>query len=586
MASNLRTAAAAAAAALLLAAAPARADLIRLFDGRTIEGKATQGSGKWTIKGYKGKSSTYAASEVKFVEPGECSWDVAARMIREIPADASDTLFVEKHLEVAHYLHDRMQYCSELHEMERKELEAILKKVPDHREARLGLGHVEWGKWWFKTEKERDAFRKGAPPAQMEPLGYVKYRKTGLWELKEDVEAMEAGKVKYRGKWMTEDEKKQAQGYLKDEKGNWVLARDIKDRQRREEVEKALGEKPVTVTSSDHFRLISWFNTGDTAKLKDLAERTFAAHHEVLGLRMPKGEEEGEVLFADPIEVALLVAGERKDKWIDAYAKGLGWNDETIQFYKNGGGWSHLHPYPNLVISGSPTEKNRPRNPEEDFEFAKSRVTSMVARILLDRVRPGQPAWLMEGNAFLGEIRMNETAECCYVTSTKYREEVANKQGSKAKYFEFMRKQVEAGLDRSLRQIFSLDLNDLDWADSVKSWSFLEYLLAKYPSEYRLLVRRPFPEVEEIQPAHIQAAVDGMKPKDPSAAPLDKNKEVKPVRDTPMRVSGPGAEPVTEGSPEEKAVRVASAEAWLASAIAKDFPTLDREWRDWILAHR
>jgi hypothetical protein len=54
----------------------------------------------------------------------------------------------------------------------------------------------------------------------MEPLGYVKYRKTGMWEVKEDVEAMDAGKIRFKGKWMTEDEKKAAQGYVKDEKGN------------------------------------------------------------------------------------------------------------------------------------------------------------------------------------------------------------------------------------------------------------------------------------------------------------------------------------------------------------------------------
>ncbi len=585
MAPNPRFAFPAALAALALAVSPARADLIRLYDGRTIEGKATLGSNKWTIKGYKGKSGTYAASEVKFVEPGECSWDVAARMIREIPADASDALFVEKRMEVARYLHERMQYCSELFEMERKEYEAVLKKSPDHREARVGLGHVEWGKWWFKTERERDAFRKGAPPGQMEPLGYVKHRKTGLWELKEDAEAMDAGKVKYRGKWMTEDEKKGAQGYVKDDKGNWVLARDLKDRERRGEVEKALAEKPVTVTSSDHFRLISWFNTGETAQLKDLAEKTYAAHHEVLGVKMPKGEEEGEALFADPVEIFLMVSGERKDKWIDAYGKGFGWTDESVNFYKDGSGWHSLNPFPYILISGKKTEKNRPRNPEEDFENAKSRVTSLVARILLDRVRPQQQAWLMEGNAFLGEIRLNETADCCYVTTTKYREEVANKQGSKAKYFEFMKSQVQAGLDRPLRQLFTLSLNDLDWADSVKSWSFLEFLLAKYPAEYRALMRLPFPDVEEIQPVHVQAAVDAMKPKDPASAPLHPE-EVKPVRTTPMRVSGPGAEPVTEGSPEQKAVSAAAAEAWIATSIPKEFGALEKEWKEWIQAHR
>src|SRR5690242_3838363 len=165
-----------AAAGLLLAASPARADLVLLHDGKTVEGKATLSSKKYSVKGYKGKSTTYAESEVKFVEKAECSWDVAARMVKEIPADASDELFVAKHLEVARYLKERRVYCPEMAELEGKEYEAVLKKAPDNDEGHAGLGHVKWGQWWFKNEKDRDAFRKGdarSSNAIMEPLGYV-----------------------------------------------------------------------------------------------------------------------------------------------------------------------------------------------------------------------------------------------------------------------------------------------------------------------------------------------------------------------------------------------------------------------------
>ena len=124
-----RTMLAGAFAALLLSVPPARADLVMLHDGKVVEGKAALSSKKWTVKGFKGKSTTYAESEVKFVEKGECSWDAAARMAKEIPGDASDDLFVKGHLEIARYLKERRQYSPEMSELEAKEYEAVIKST-------------------------------------------------------------------------------------------------------------------------------------------------------------------------------------------------------------------------------------------------------------------------------------------------------------------------------------------------------------------------------------------------------------------------------------------------------------------------
>ena len=65
-----RSAATLAAAVLIAAAAaPARADLIGLRDGRVLEGNATKSGNKVSVKLFKGKSQTFAASEVKYVLP-------------------------------------------------------------------------------------------------------------------------------------------------------------------------------------------------------------------------------------------------------------------------------------------------------------------------------------------------------------------------------------------------------------------------------------------------------------------------------------------------------------------------------------
>jgi len=579
--------AAAAAAAILaaLAATPARADLVGMRDGRTYEGKASESGNKVTVKGWKGKSQTFARTEVKYIEKGECSWDTAAKMAKEIPADASDALFVDGHLQIARFLNERQKYCPEMEELERKEYDLVLKKAPENEEARVGLGHRKWEQWWFPTDKELEKFRKGAPPSQMEPLGYVKYKKTGLWEKADDVAAMDAGKVRFKGRWMTPDEKREAEGYVKDESGNWVLKRDIDDRKRAEEVEKELKEKPSTVTSSGHFSFVSWLNVGETAQLKQLAEQCYAGHRKLLGVPLPAAEGGEDELFTQSFVVFLLVSKERKDKWVKAYGKPYGWSDEIINHrIEKGAGWHDLSPEPYLLSSGKETEKNRARDDEEDVRLARSRLTSQIGRILLDRLRgQNQEAWLMEGNAFLAEIRANETAECCYASMTKYREDVANKEGTRAKYFDYMKEQVQAGLDRPMRHIFTLDLNDLDWADSVKSWCFLEFLAASHLPEFQKLVRMPMPEVEEILPAHVEAAILAKKPKDPSAvAPGSKPKDEGPPPTAPIKVSGPGAQPVTEGSKEERAIRGARAEAWLKSALDKDILALEGEWKAWL----
>jgi hypothetical protein len=576
-----------AAAGLLLAVPPARADLVLLHDGKTVEGKATLSSKKWTVKGYKGKSTTYAESEVKFREPGECTWDVAARMVKEIPADASDELFVAEHLKVARYLKERRVYAPETVELEMKEYEAVLKKAPDNEESHAGLGHIKWGQWWFKNEKDRDAFRKGdarSSNAVMEPLGYVRYKKTGMWESKEDIEAMEAGKTRFKGKWMTEDEKKAAQGYVKDEKGGWVLARDLTARKAIEDVEKQLGEKPTTVTSSRHFLLITWLNTGDTAQLKELFEKTYEDHRKLLGVPAPKEEEGDDDMFPEPITVYVLVDGNRKNKWVETYGKNMGWPPDLIDHRtKQGAGWHDAGPAPYMLSSGDPGEKNRARNEDGDMQVARSTHTSQIGRLILDRMRGGNhPAWLMEGNAFLAEIREAETADCCYASMTKYREQTADKRGTKARYYDFMKAQISNGLDRPLRQLFTLELNYLDWADAVKCWSFLEYLVFTYPDALHQMVKAPMVDVEEILPAHVEAAVKAMKPKDPAAALPGKPKDDGSLPTGPIKVSGPGAMAITEGSKEQRAVAGARSEAWISKFVGKDLDALETEWRLWI----
>ncbi len=571
-------------ACLLVLPSVARADLVRLIGGEWVEGKAQQGrDGSVKIKGYKGKAYTYPASEVKVIEPAELSWDVYAKRLRAISPTATDDEWVEEHLKLTRYLQERMQYCADLKELVDKEYDTILRKAPECEEARVGLGHVKWAGKWFKSPADRDKYRKSAPAAEMEALGFVKYKKTGLWEVKEDVEAMEAGKEKYQGKWMTPDDVKIAKGYVKNEKGEWVYAKDLRAQQRGKDVDEKLGEKPETTQVSDHFLFVSWHDASETAQLKDLAERAYAWWlKDVLGETPDDGKPRA--VFDGEIEVFAVVDPKRKEKWLDTFGRDFGYGDEVVDHRKkHGAGWHGVVP-PHFFISGKETEKNRPRNPEEDYENTAGSVASMVGRILLDASRGVQsPPWLHEANAFLTEIEFHESADHAYVSKTQYREQVADKQGSKTKYLDFVKTQVQQRLDRPFRVIFTMDLNRLDWADSMKAWSLLKFLLAEHRAKFREMLVTPMLQPEFITPAQIEAALVGAKPKDPAELKDFKAKDEGAVPTANLILMGPGAITVLPDSKEDRARRGAYSEAWLEAGIGKPITDIENDWKTWIL---
>ncbi len=572
---------AAAACALLLLGGGARADRIGTIDGKVYEGTVTRGRDAISVRLRDGKTVKVPLSEMKYHEVAELSWKVFERMRAAVAADAPD--FVQRQMELAVFCRENL-----LEDLMRKCYEAVLQKEPAHREAHLGLGEVEFAGRWFKNEKGRDDFRKSAPADAMTAAGFVKYK--GLWTLKEDADRLEKGLKLYRGKWMTEDEIQEVKGFVRGKDGKWLYEADVKASTRTGEVEKILGEKPPSVMVSPHFRFVSWFPVGETARFKEKAEKAYAWIRKEFGLKVARNpEDEEDDLFSDPIEVFALVTGERKDKWLDAFGPGYGFDAAAIDWHRKGVGWHRLTPGPYFILGGSKTEKNRGRSAEEDQAHAESQLTSMVGRIALDRIRGGQAGmdWLGEAVGFLTEIQFNETADCCYVSQSKYREEVVNKSGSRAKYWDFAKAQMVKRVDRSLREIFCLELNRLDWADTIKAWAFLDYLRTRYAKEFRSLMQAPFLQPEEITPDQIRAALNAVRPKDPADAakpdPRRKKEAETPVPEAPIRLAGAQ---ITEGSREERAVRSAACELWLKVALGKDLPAIEAEFKDWVIANK
>ncbi len=101
----------------------------------------------------------------------------------------------------------------------------------NHEAANLALGRVKHEGEWM-TPAERETRKEAGEEAAMRAKGLVRYK--DQWVPAEDKEKLERGLKKHKGRWMTEAEIKEAQGFVKFE-GGWVKKADI-------EVEKLMGD--------------------------------------------------------------------------------------------------------------------------------------------------------------------------------------------------------------------------------------------------------------------------------------------------------------------------------------------------------
>jgi len=129
--------------ALCASAQTARADDVHLDGDRVIEGKAVRHADKVTIELESG-SITLSADEVQRIVPRESNVQQYERLYAALKPGE-----VEPRLTLADFCRDRG-----MHERERRLLEEVLERVPDHAAARTRLGYVHGAQGWITREQD------------------------------------------------------------------------------------------------------------------------------------------------------------------------------------------------------------------------------------------------------------------------------------------------------------------------------------------------------------------------------------------------------------------------------------------------
>ncbi len=144
---------------------------------------------------------------------------------------------------------------------------------PDNEAANKAMGRVQYdGAWMTPAEKAKREADSGA--AEMRAKGLVPWK--GKWVTPEDKEQLERGLVKYRGRWMTEDQVKRAQGFVKHE-GRWIKKDDLAAAEligpaRRDT---GLGAR-LLVVQTEHFAVLGDLPQPQLQELGGVLERTFS----------------------------------------------------------------------------------------------------------------------------------------------------------------------------------------------------------------------------------------------------------------------------------------------------------------------
>jgi hypothetical protein len=210
------------------------ADVVELSDGGRLVGKIIERTDdEVTVLTIRGIVARVPMERVSKIEEGSPQ-ELYKKQMEEIDKKDADEIY------------DFAVWCRDVGLVnEAKELfRRVITLKPDHQEARWALGYLfRDGKWISEDEwrveqgyvKYNDEWVKKEDLEKIK-AGYVRYE--GEWVSKEDYENLKKGLRKYGDKWMTEEEYYKAQGYVQ-YKGRWVSKEWLeKQKQKSEEEQK------------------------------------------------------------------------------------------------------------------------------------------------------------------------------------------------------------------------------------------------------------------------------------------------------------------------------------------------------------
>ncbi len=136
-------------------------------------------------------------------------------------------------------------------------LRSLLRVDPEHREAHLKLGHIEYEGKWFKTQKKLDKYKAAEEQRIADEQGLVKWK--GEWVKREDLPYLERGMIRDDdGKWISEEELAKSQGGWVKQDLTWISPDEVPN------IEKGLwkcGSKWLSLEEANkyHSELSSWW---------------------------------------------------------------------------------------------------------------------------------------------------------------------------------------------------------------------------------------------------------------------------------------------------------------------------------------
>jgi hypothetical protein len=463
-----------AAAALLLAAAgSARADELKLKDGRVLEGKVLDDSAAGVkFKDRFGGEALYPRDQVASVVRKDLPEEAFAKKRAALdPKDAAGRWTLAQEARDA-----------KLRKAYEELVDEVLRLDPAHEGANLARGNVAFEGKWMKPA-ERDRLVEERVKAEKGAKGLVEYK--GRWVTPEEKDALEKGLVLYEGKWMSEREAKLAQGYV-EYKGGWVKREELEATTIRDALIEAAGST-LTVAQSERFTVAAPWNQVDVNLVLQDCEKTYAEFAAIFGVG-PK-----ERLFDDPFN--------KKERRCTIVIL-----DKDLQYQKFLDGLLRFHTDLKKVLS---TEKVEHMRRQKGFylidpdcwivgyqfphpkEMMRHTVVHKLSHVLCFRRHFKGIAWpnwwAVEG---LGEMQeVNAFGNCqVFCTTAGYGQTAGQDKWIGESWKAECKKLAMTGGDRKLGQLVVRGLNDLEPWDLVKSWSFVHYLVALDKAKFADLV--------------------------------------------------------------------------------------------------
>ena len=449
------------------------ADVVHLTDGGKIEGEVISDDGKTVVVKTRFGEVKVERSRVKSIEKKKTPAQVYTERLKALAQDDAAGRW------------ELALYCREngLKKPEKVLTAEVLALEPQHDGANEAVGNVKWKDRWI-TPEERKALESDADTAAKRAQGLVRYK--DRWVTPEEKENLEKGLVKHEGKWMTPDEVKVAQGYVK-HNGEWVKKEDL-ERRKIVDFYEGVMEREVNVVLTDHFAVVGTYEEGELDQIAQSAEQAFAQFIQIMGMK--KGNSMFRGSEVDRTRTRLHVVYSKRameyQRLVNALVKRYPEDitEDRAALYRKQKGFYLV--FPSCAVIGYQMPNT--------FEQVQASVIHKVSHVMLMkyRYRAGFfPWWLIEGLGTYQEISALGHCDTYCITEGGYdmqEGETSNKWAGMARWKEVVKMQVTGMSDKSFHKLARSTLNELDFRDLAKCWSFIEWCVNRHRKEFVKLV--------------------------------------------------------------------------------------------------